>query len=80
MDYHEFYYKCYLNYGRLAYLFRSLILMSFKKNVFIYLLLAVLGLRCCAGFSLAVGSGACSLVAVRWLLAEVASLVAEHGF
>ena len=45
-----------------------------------YLFLAVLGLRCCAGFSLAVGSGACSLVAVRWLLAEVASLVAEHGF
>ena len=58
----------------------------FKGNFFfifpeiIYLLLAVLGLRCCAGFSLAVGSGACSLVAVRWLLAEVASLVAEHGF
>jgi len=46
VDYHEFDYKCYLNYGHLAYLFRSLILMSFLKKC-VYLFLAVLGLGCC---------------------------------
>ena len=56
MDYHEFDYKCYLNYGHLAYLFRSLILMSFLKKC-VYLFLAVLGLGCCAGLSLVVGTG-----------------------
>ena len=40
---------------------------------------AVLGLCCCAGFSLVAKSGHCSLVAVHWLLIPVAaSLVAEH--
>ena len=40
---------------------------------------AVLGLRCCAGFSLVAESGHCSLVAVHGLLIPVAaSLVAEH--
>ena len=41
-------------------------------NNFIYLFLAVLSLRCHVGFSLAVVSKGCSLVAV-------ASLVEEHG-
>ena len=49
---------------------------------FIYLcisLLAVLGLHCCAGFSLVVASRGCSLIAVCGLLIAVASLFLEHG-
>ena len=42
------------------------------------LFLAVLGLCCCAGFSLVAATKGCSLVAVRRLLIMVASLVAEH--
>ena len=42
--------------------------------------LAVLGLRCCTGLSLAVLSGGgYSLAVVNWLLPAVASLVAGHG-
>ena len=41
--------------------------------------LAVLGLHYCAGFSLVVVSGDCSLVAVWGHLTAVASLVAERG-
>ena len=40
--------------------------------------LAVLGLRCCAGFSLVVVSGAYSLVATCGLLIAAASLIVEH--
>ena len=36
--------------------------------LFIYLFMAVLGLRCCAGFSLVVESSGYSLVVVHWLL------------
>ena len=46
---------------------------------FIYLFLVVLGLCCCAGFSLVVASGGKSLVVVHGRLIVVASLVAEHG-
>ena len=49
---------------------------------FIYVcisLLAVLGLHCCAGFSLVVVSRGCSLIVVCGLLIAVASLAAEHG-
>ena len=50
------------------------------SNNFIYLFLAVLGLRCCAGFfSRIAESGSYSLVAVSGLLIGVASLVSEHG-
>ena len=45
----------------------------------IYLFLAVLGVRCWAGFSLAVATGGSPLVLVHGLLLAVASLVAEHG-
>ena len=45
---------------------------------FIYLYLAVPGLRCCSGFSVVEVSGGYSL-AVRRLLNVVAPLVAEHG-
>jgi len=40
--------------------------------------MAVLGLHCCAGFSLVVESGSCSLAAGQGLLIAVASLSAEH--
>ena len=46
---------------------------------FIYLFLAVVGLCCCAGFSLAVMSGSYPLVAVRRLLIAVAALVVHHA-
>ena len=43
------------------------------------LILAVLGLCCCAGFSPAAASGGYSLVEVRGLLTAVSSLAVEHG-
>ena len=50
------------------------------KEDFIYLFLAVLGLRCCTGCcSLAAESGGHSLVAGCRLLMAAASLVAEQG-
>ena len=45
---------------------------------FMYLLLAVLGVHCCAGFSLVAESGGYTLVALRGFLIAVASLVVEH--
>ena len=39
----------------------------------------MLGLHCCAGFSLAAENRGHSLVAVWGLLTVVASLAAEHG-
>ena len=53
---------------------------TFENSLLIYLLLAMLGLRCFTGFSLFVASRGYSLVAVHRLLIAVASLVAEHGF
>ena len=47
----------------------------FLKNLFLFL--AVLGLRCCAGFSLLEGY---SLDVLCGLLIVAVSLVAEHGF
>ena len=44
-----------------------------------YLLLAVLCLHCCVGFSLVAASGGYSLVVLHGLLIVVASLVGEHG-
>ena len=51
----------------------------FKNNLFIYLFLAMLGLLCCAGFSLAVANRGCSLAVVCRLLTAVASLAVEYG-
>ena len=51
---------------------------SFLKMC-IYLFLAVLGLRCCTGFSLVAVSGGYSLVAVLELLIAMASLAVGHG-
>ena len=52
--------------------------MIFKNN-FIYLFLAVLGLHCCAGFSLFVAIGSYSLVVVHRFLIVVAFLAVQHG-
>ena len=41
--------------------------------------MAVLGLHCCAGFSLVEANGGYSLVVMGRLLIAVASLVVEHG-
>jgi len=51
--------------------------LSFKKSLNLFM--AVLGLCCCTGFSLAVASGGYSLVTVRGLLTVLASLVVRHG-
>ena len=52
-------------------------------SLFIYLFVAVLGLDCCSGFSLAAASEDYSPVAVQWLLllqsSTQASEAAEHG-
>ena len=61
------------NYICLSLAFRFL--NSSLKNIYIYLFLAVLGPRCCAGFFLVVASGSDSLVMVHRLLIELASLV-----
>ena len=47
-------------------------------NLFIYLFLAVLGLRCCTRALSSCGERGPLLVAVRGLLMAVAPLVAEH--
>ena len=47
--------------------------------IFIYLFLAALGLCCCAQAFSSCGEQGLLLVAVRGLLVEVASLVAENG-
>ena len=49
-------------------------LFVYFKNLFTFYFLAVLGLCCCVGFTLAVASGGCSLVAVPMLLIAVVSL------
>ena len=53
----------------------------FKKltYLFIYLFLAVLGLRCCAQAFPSCGERGLLFLAVSGLLIAVASLVAEHG-
>ena len=50
-----------------------------KKKRFIYVFLAVLGLRRCVGLLLIAASGGCFPAVVRGLLAAVASAVAERG-
>ena len=52
---------------------------TLKKNKFIYLFLAALGLRCCAWAFSSCGERGLLFVGVRRLLIAVASLVAEHG-
>ena len=47
--------------------------------LFHFLFLAVLGLQCCADFSLALADEGYSLVAACGVLIVVASLIVEHG-
>ena len=55
-------------------------LSFFKINLFIYLFLAALGLRCCARAFSSCGERGLLFVAVHGLLIVVASLsVVEHG-
>ena len=54
-------------------------LLFFKINLFIYLFLAALGLRCCTRAFSSCGERGLLLVAVCGLLIAVASLVVEHG-
>ena len=54
-------------------------LFSFFFNKFIYLFLAVLGLRCCARAFSSCGERGLLFVGVCVLLIAVASLVVEHG-
>ena len=50
-----------------------------KINLFIYLFLSALGLRCLTWAFSSCGEQGLLFVAVRGLLIAVASLVAEHG-
>ena len=54
-------------------------LWQLSSHNFIYLFVAVLGLLCCTGFSLAALSGGYSPVVVRRLLTAEASPVGERG-
>ena len=56
----------------------SLFLFSFFKINFIYLFLAVLGLRCCVQAFSSCGEQGLLFIVVCRLLIAVASLVAEH--
>ena len=58
---------------------KVLLIRSSLGICFMYLLLAVVGLRCCIGFYLAVARGSYFLVVVHGLLITVASLIAEHA-
>ena len=60
---------------------RRLFLFFFflKKNLFIYLFLAALGLRCCARAFSSCGERGPLFVEVRGFLIAAVSLVAEHG-
>ena len=53
-------------------------LFLFLINLFIYVFLAALGLRCCLWAFSSCGKWGLLFVAVRGLLIVVASLVAEH--
>ena len=53
--------------------------INFFLNKFIYLFLAVLGLRCCVRAFSSCSEQGLLFVVVRRLLTVVASLVAEHG-
>ena len=59
--------------------FSSLLVVPFSTTSCIYSSVAVLGLRCCAGFSLVVRVRGSSLATVHRLLIAGASLAAERG-
>ena len=53
--------------------------VRFLKYIFVYLLLSVLSIHCCADLSLVAVSGGYSPVVLHGLLIAVASRVVEHG-
>ena len=53
--------------------------LFFNINLFIYLILAALSLRCCTRAFSSCGEWGLLFIVVRGLLIEVASLVVEHG-
>ena len=59
--------------------FGHLIVFCFVFNKFVYLFLAVLGLRCCVQAFSSCGERGLLFIVVHRLLIAVASLVAEHG-
>ena len=58
---------------------RGKLFLPFLIYNLIYLFLAVLGLRCCSGFSLIAASKGYTLVAAWGFLPPVASPCVEHG-
>ena len=58
--------------------FPLLLFFFFLINLFIYLFLAALGLRCCTRAFSSCSKPGLLLIAVRGLLTAVSSLVAEH--
>ena len=54
-------------------------ILFFFKFIYLFLVLAALGLRCCARAFSSCGEWGLLFIAVRGLLIAVASLVAEHG-
>ena len=60
-------------------LINALRVYIFKINLFIYLFMAAMGLRCCTQAFSSCGQRELLFVAVRGLLTVVASLVAERG-
>ena len=55
------------------------LIVGFLINLFIYLFLAALGLRCCIRAFSSCSERGLLLVAVRGLLIAVTSFAAEHG-
>ena len=63
----------------LIYFLLNLFFSFFKKNIYIYLFLAVLGLHCCMWAFSTCSDWGLLFIAVCGRLIAVASLVAEHG-
>ena len=57
----------------------QVVVIFFNINLFIYLFLSALGLRCCAWAFSSCGEWGLLFVVVRGLLIAVTSLIAEHG-
>ena len=75
----KFFVFCFFLFSSYASVILFLNLEGFKKNYFIYLFLAVLGLRWCAQAFSSCREPGLLFIAVRRLLVVVASLVVEHG-
>ena len=61
-----------------AWMFELVLILIFLNKIFIHLFLTLLGLHCCAGFSLVAVSWGYFLALTCGFLHVMASLVAEH--